>query len=490
LINGVFPLSKLTINNTTNVTLNNNLTVTKLLKLLNGVLNSNGKLTIDLNTGNIDPSGVGSIAGNITVSKFVNSFKTHYFACPLDGVTCLDLIDDAEVINPSTLLTRLFQLDYSTNKWVAIKDMSSPLIKGVPYSLYFTTPTTLDFTGTYDHAYIQSFSVDNSTSKLYFIPNPYPCSLDWDSPSGWTNKSALNNSISFWDGATSKYITYTTGAGINGATNIIPSMQGYWIRTNGAGGTFPIVIGKGAWKPDETKALWRTVALNDNYSIKIRNTKTNVSDETILRFMNEATVDFDVQYDAIKFLNPSSNPNLYSNKDKTNYAIQSLPLPNIDTIIPLNIKVPTIGDYEISVMNNVFNPNIEVFLYDSVTTQYMPLNQMTTLGFNSTQSTQRIGLVFKISNNNVTTSTNTYNNTNEDYYVYSEYGSSFLVTKKKSTQLMDFTLYTFDGKMVRNYSNVLLNENIPFNLMLEQVNSGVYLLKNNKDNMSLKFIKY
>jgi hypothetical protein len=141
-------------------------------------------------------------------------------------------------------------------------------------------------------------------------------------------------------------------------------------------------------------------------------------------------------------------------------------------------------------MNNVFNPNIEVFLYDSVTTQYMPLNQMTTLGFNSTQSTQRIGLVFKISNNNVTTSTNTYNNTNEDYYVYSEYGSSFLVTKKKSTQLMDFTLYTFDGKMVRNYSNVLLNENIPFNLMLEQVNSGVYLLKNNKDNMSLKFIKY
>ena len=83
------------------------------------------------------------------------------------------------------------------------------------------------------------------------------------------------------------------------------------------------------------------------------------SDETIIRFIDDATPDFDGQYDAWKLLSPNPMANsIYSlipSNDKL--SINSLPLYDNDTTIEIHTKVAASGLYTITIE--------EVFEFDS-----------------------------------------------------------------------------------------------------------------------------
>jgi hypothetical protein len=390
-ITGSFPIVTLNLQSTSSATLLNPYTITKRLTLTSGELISNGNLTIDLNTANVDGSGVGLLTGNVTVSKSVGSSKTHYFTCPLDGVTCQDLIDDAEVINPSSNKSRLFELT-PANTWVVVSDMNAPLTKGKAYSLFFTAPTTLDFTGTYDHAFVQTLSIDNSVAKDYFIPNPYPCSLDWDAQSGWINKDVFLNSISFWDGANSRYATYTNGVGTNGATNIIPSLQGYWLKSTGTGGTIAVVIGKGALVSNQTFALWKTIDTQKGYKIILTNVKDGSSDETIVCLdpnSNDGTF-------ATKLLNGGTCPNVSISLNNENFAINTIDKEKI-TVLPLSVQVNEPGMYNISV-KSIGNANLSDVKIKDLQNSIIYSDSTFDINVSSIQSMQRVAIIFNSNN--------------------------------------------------------------------------------------------
>lgn len=337
----------LTINCTSTVSLNTLATVNGLLTLTNGTLASAGNLTVDLNTGSVayNTNDAGTVTGNIKVKKAINSTKTHYLACPLNGVTANDFADNTPIMEPNKSGTRLFE--YIDGAWSAIFDLNTALTPFKAYSLYFTAPTTLDFTGTYNHGTAPStMTFPNTTSEFRMIGNPFPSTIDWNN-AGWT-RSNLNNAIYFWNAATSKYASYIDGVpGINGGTQYIPALQGFFVSTTGSGGSSSISMTNAVRTTSQNPSLWRT-SVAEQSLLKLTVQNGSFSDETILRFTEDASDSFDGNLDALKLKNGGNNPNLSSITKGKSYSINSLPLNYIDSTIPLKLEAPVNGTYTIS----------------------------------------------------------------------------------------------------------------------------------------------
>ncbi|MEA3452029.1 MAG: hypothetical protein U9Q83_09040, partial [Bacteroidota bacterium] len=167
------------------------------------------------------------------------------------------------------------------------------------------------------------------------------------------------------------------GDGVNDVTNIIPPMQGYFVKSTDEGtlGT-PITartIGIHAfWKANEPK--------NENEDI-IRFTVNNddFSDETAIRFIEESTPSFDSDYDAFKlFTTYLGVPQIYSVLSaETILAINTLPNHYDELVIPLGFKATTAGNYTINVNDFILDQYTEIYFEDTYENKLIDLQDLT-----------------------------------------------------------------------------------------------------------------
>jgi len=141
-----------------------------------------------------------------------------------------------------------------------------------------------------------------STNGWNLVGNPYPSSLDWDASPGW-DKSAIDNTIYYYsgNGGMSNYYYYV-GSGTapyvaaNNGTNEIPPHQGFFVHAT-TDGTFGvdndarIHSGQGYYKENSKENI---------PLIRIEAEGIDLSDETVVRFFNEAIDEFDSDFDAYK----------------------------------------------------------------------------------------------------------------------------------------------------------------------------------------------
>lgn len=97
-------------------------------------------------------------------------------------------------------------------------------------------------------------------------------------------------------------------------------------------------------------------------AVRIKIEGNGYADETIIRFINDATPYFDAYYDAYKMVSPNpSVPSIYSKLLlNENMSINSLPLYNKDTAIEIHTIIPIAGNYvvtleEVYPVNNDYN---------------------------------------------------------------------------------------------------------------------------------------
>jgi hypothetical protein len=361
IISGVSQLNNITINNNSGAVISNPLLLKGTLRLVNGALTTNGNVQIDIdNGGNVGyvSGDNGSVSGNITVFRSVSSIKTHYISCPLNNVAITDLTDDAQVINPATNKTRLFNFDVAGQNWVAVNNMSSLFVPSTAYSMFFTAATSVDFTGTYNHsASYTSASTSNAAVNYIFVGNPYPSTLDWDNASGWT-KNNIKNAIYYWNPLTNSYASYVSGFGTNGGTQYVPAMNSFFVATSGTGGTSSVGINNNA-RSTQYASFWRT-RVDESIRITLKN--STFSDEAIIRFNDDATDNYDDGLDAYKMLNTGTSPSIYTSILGDKYSINSLSNPFAQSIIPIAVKVAVDGNYVLSINNS--DPNINYTLID------------------------------------------------------------------------------------------------------------------------------
>ncbi len=232
-----------------------------------------------------------------------------------------------------------------------------PITSGVGYwvylgtSYYTTTDLLIDVTGPttkndYDFGVTFSSSGNVADDGFNLVANPYPSTIDWDSPS-WT-KVNMEDAIYMWQADLSQYATYINGVSTNGASNLIPSSQGFFVKANALN---PSLIAheniKVAGNPNFIRTSGPSLTKGSLFRLKLEG--NNFKDEAIIRFADQATVNFDGQYDAFKLFSPETGvPSISLVTSSKDLSINTLPQDVAALEVPVRIKAGVSGNYSLS----------------------------------------------------------------------------------------------------------------------------------------------
>ncbi len=217
------------------------------------------------------------------------------------------------------------------------------------------------------------------------IGNPYAAYLNIDSV--LNNSVNVDNGVFVWDDANGQYAGYKNGYRILSGTlgNLIPPLQGFFIRANDVGATVKIrpqyrTHGKQQYLKATNTSLYKLNAVKLGFS---------AGDKTeffAAYFFPGAKKGYDNRLDLIHLSsNDPAIPQLYSIKDSTKLALFALPDSLMgNTVIPLYIETSISGTHTLSVqyINGIYN-NF-VILRDRQTQQLIDLRNTKQVEFSYT----------------------------------------------------------------------------------------------------------
>ncbi|MCF6240699.1 MAG: T9SS type A sorting domain-containing protein [Bacteroidales bacterium] len=222
--------------------------------------------------------------------------------------------------------------------------------------------------------------------------NPYPSAIVWDSVS----TDNISAAVYTYNEQTKQYNVYMKGGlSLNGAVPYLPVGKAFFVRANDANGTFQLTNAARSHYDFSTP-----LKATPNDYLKLAVEGNSYSDETIIRFLPDATDDYDSQLDAFKLLaEDDAVPQIYSvlQSDESMMAINTLLPPGDKGItVPLNFKATVPGTYKISVKDLNFDASVSVVLKDlkNNTTQDLRTNPDYTFDFVSGDPENRFEIQF------------------------------------------------------------------------------------------------
>jgi hypothetical protein len=177
------------------------------------------------------------------------------------------------------------------------------------------------------------------------VGNPYPSTIDWNAPTGWT-KTNVGASIYVPDNGSSSALQFATWNGVtgtNGGSRYIAMGQGFWVTANGMG--TPFLQANENVKAAGTQTIFFREEQPSNL-LRMTLVKGTDRDETVIHFRSDASDGFDSHADADKF--PNATFNLSSSlSDGKKMAINSMAALNCTSTIPVNIDNASAGNYRL-----------------------------------------------------------------------------------------------------------------------------------------------
>jgi hypothetical protein len=286
----------------------------------------------------------------------------------------------------------LYSFNEGTDSWVNIVPENITLNQMQGYSAWTPNgfPQHIVFSGTPNNGAL-SIPVTMNTTQTdqgwNLVGNPYPSSLDWDA-AGWT-KNNVNNTLYFFSGSATHNYQYYIGAfgetpsvGTAGGTNIIPPLQGFFVHASGAG-----TLGVGnAQRVHSNQAYYKEGQI-ELPQIRIVAEGNGITDETVIRFYNGATNEFDGDYDAYKLF-ADNIPQVNSvTPSGTDLAINTLNAISENLVIPLSFNAPMDGQVSFTIteiigidgelyIEDLLNEEIEQVFENSVFAfDHSPINE-------------------------------------------------------------------------------------------------------------------
>ena len=353
-------LKTLIINNPAGVTLLGPLNISGILTAQNGNLASGGNLTL-LSTASqtalINGTGNGDITGNITMQRYLSSGLGYkYFSSPFQAATVGEFGDDMDLTAP---FTTFYRFDENRNisgvpasGWVKYNLAANLLNPMSGYAVNFgpvANAKTVDVTGIVNNGSLSIHLYNHDqiyTTGFNLVGNPYPSPIDWDLVS--PNNINIDKAIYFFnatDEYSGTYTSYVEGVSSNTATNIIPSMQGFFVHVTPS---FPVegtlVMDNSVRITDLTSPFAKSA---NKGSVPLLRLSAGFSDDTssydpvVIYFDDKASTNFDTQLDALKLFNTDSEiPNLFSvSTDEYDLSINALPFISEKSLtVPLGLQ--------------------------------------------------------------------------------------------------------------------------------------------------------
>lgn len=243
---------------------------------------------------------------------------------------------------------------------------------GKGYDYYSNTDHTFTFDGVLNTSGLENiplaYSGTEPGSENYgfnLLGNPFTSGLSWDVIVSLPDYPLNTSKAVFFTKDNIQY-TYVNGVGTpEGANGHIPPMQGFFVKTSGAGNSFKIPLS--AREHNSTpryKGSDKSLTL-----IRLAVSENGKSDETVIRFDNNAKAEVDLDFDAVKLNFKSRGPSLTSLNGTVNMIINGLPFPEVGTKIPLclHLSKNTTGKYAINALRIQGLEEYRVLLIDKST---------------------------------------------------------------------------------------------------------------------------
>ncbi len=316
------------------------------------------------------------------VQRYLSNDCYHYISSPIK-------IANTNVLN---ILTPDFYKWNAAMQWNGLSDFlpwGTTFIGNLNvtsgYAYHVNATQTLNFEGelnvdNYTFNLLNSGTGDPDNQGWNFIGNPYTSCLNWDLIVDDNPSLNIEKAIYYFDDADGsaqqsnyKYYVAGTGTGTGNANNIIPLAQGFFVKTAVNNQSF--IINSANRLHSNAQMFFKNNDENENIIRAIISNST-LNDEFVIRFIENATKNFDGQYDARKLF-PSNTeiPMIYSfTNDNKLSSINSIPLSSDNFTIPLGIKAE-IGNYKIIFTEYLIDNYNYIYFHDKQLNIYKEISE-------------------------------------------------------------------------------------------------------------------
>jgi hypothetical protein len=404
------------------VTLTGGLNISEILNLQAGDLASAGNLTLLASAAKqamlIQGTGT-NVTGNVNVQRYLRanagtggttSLGYRFVSSPTSNATLTQLSELNPVVNAAFNgaafpgRTVPFPTVYSYNPtlagdpaktfitspfpefdkgWVSPATLGENMNVGQGFTVNTSANQVLEITGLLNNGNVNiPVVVGNAASLGYnLVGNPYPSPIKWSDV--LAASSNVNNAI-YQNMATGQYTgawaSYVGGVGVNGATDDIAVMQGFFVIANAAGSVnftnatrATTYTNPNSFRTEDDTNNNKNASKNNGLLRLAMTNAANKTDETVVYFADKATANFDKELDAVKFqLNGGNFPNIYTTDNKTEkntlFSINALPTLNDDLLVPVTLQSWNGGVQKIAMTEKLnFTREVQVFLKDKST---------------------------------------------------------------------------------------------------------------------------
>lgn len=370
-------------------------------------LTNNGSLKLlsdATGTATLLSQGTVSGTGSYKVQQYLSSIRNWYISSPMVNAAAPAGYTYFKYDEPGN---NTGFIDPATAYWetVSVGTTLSPMVGYI--TLPTASPSTIEFTGTSLNNGNESISLTRTAGKtkegFNLIGNPYPSYVNW------TNATKINIDPSIWyrtknNAGTFVFDTFN-GIGTNNnqqgaVTGYIPPMQSVWVRvsTGQASGTLQFTNALRSHESGTNRLKAPSSATTSDKIVRLQVSNATNSDETVLRFNENASNAFD-SYDAQKMTNASPTiPEIFTLADNEELAINAMSTLPQNTEIALGFRTgeTTTFSMKASEITNL-EPNTSVILKDNLLNKEVDLSVGNAYSFTSeaTNSTSRFSIIFK-----------------------------------------------------------------------------------------------
>ena len=366
---GTVSLYSVIVNKTSNVIVESGLWELRgIMSIEAGSFITNDSLTVisdSIGTASIGEITGAGISGEITMERYIDAGETNwrYIGSAVSGATIADFNDDFTTAGyPGSLFPNfgwvsIYTYDETLGPnlgYIPVSNANQNILTGQGIHVWCgdtitgTQPFVIDFTGDANQGDIPlsvSYTMTGTPDEdgWNHVANPYPSTIDWDDPD-WAKTNIANATVVF-NPDNGLYATYVSGTSTNNASRYIPSQQAFWVK---AIGNSPVLIAKEGVKSNIDQPFLKTEEVLSP-GLKIRISGNHQFDEVIVRNIEQATVNFDHEFDANKHW---GGWGLYAqislvdanNKDMTVHSFKKI---NQEVVIPIRAVVFSDGIYGI-----------------------------------------------------------------------------------------------------------------------------------------------
>ncbi len=340
-----------------------------------------------------------TINGDITMQRYIDEGETfwRYFASAVEDPTIAQYMDDFTTAGfpgspfPDFPFNSIYSYDETMapgEGYVACSGADEVIEVGQGYQVWSGDTITgteafhVDLTGPPNQGDILmpvTYTGTGTPSEdgWCLVGNPYPSTIDWNSPN-WI-KTNMADATYIQNPDTQNYATYIAGAGTNGGSRFIASQQSFWVH---AIAPSPELTATEGVKSAVDATFFRAGEIY-NQGMTVQLIGGAFIDETVVRHIEGATDLLDPQLDAVKLFGGwGVNPQIsIVNSEDKDLTVHSFDKGFSEWEIPLRTIVFENGIYELNFLN-VFELDVPCLkLEDTYTGAMYSIEEETVLSF-------------------------------------------------------------------------------------------------------------